>query len=795
MQVPAGVFRRAVGAAFAVASCACGVTTQPAPRPIAERMPELARYQLIPFPAHIEPKPDAFLLTGATTIAVSHLDDEELRSLADYGADLLRTMTGVNVAISDVEAGGDMDGTIALVLSRGGPSVSPEAYHLAVTPASITISAAAHPGLFYGLQTLRQLLPSDGSHRSVPQGAAWAVPAVEITDQPRFQYRGMHLDVGRHFFPVPFIKNYIDLLAMYKMNTFHWHLTEDQGWRIEIKKYPRLTEVGGFRKETILEKNFDPYIGDGIPYGGFYTQEEIREVVAHARARYVAVIPEIEMPGHSTAALAAYPEFACTEGPFEVSTKWGVHQDIYCPSEETFAFLQDVLTEVMDLFPSRYIHIGGDEAPKIRWQESQLAQDVIRREGLTDEHELQSYFIKRIEEFLLTNGRRLIGWDEILEGGLAPEATVMSWRGMRGGIEAAREGHDVIMTPTSHVYFDYYQGDPENEPLAIGGYTPLERVYEFEPVPTELTAEEAEHVLGAQGNVWTEYMKTTDYVEYMVVPRLLALAEVVWSTTEMRYWDWFAARLQSHFRRLDDLDINYRIPHVRGLEQDRITLDNQVTVSLSTLIPGAEIRYTIDGTDPTPASPPYTEPLRLPVDEEGVVVTARAFLPNGSASRPRSARFAKTSLRPATTIDAERLSGGMRYAYYEVEVSSVDELAGHQPAREGIAQAVSLQGFERDERFGLVLDGYIRAPADGVYTFYLTSDDGSKLTIGEETVVDHDGYHGASTKQGMIALQAGYHPITVRFFQGGGGRGLRLAVARGDRGKREEASGWLFHRR
>ncbi|NIM51055.1 MAG: family 20 glycosylhydrolase, partial [Gemmatimonadales bacterium] len=523
-------------------------------------MPELARYQLIPFPAHIEPKPDAFLLTGATTIAVSHLDDEELRSLADYGADLLRTMTGVNVAISDVEAGGDMDGTIALVLSRGGPSVSPEAYHLAVTPASITISAAAHPGLFYGLQTLRQLLPSDGSHRSVPQGVAWAVPAVEITDQPRFQYRGMHLDVGRHFFPVPFIKNYIDLLAMYKMNTFHWHLTEDQGWRIEIKKYPRLTEVGGFRKETILEKNFDPYIGDGIPYGGFYTQEEIREVVAHARARYVAVIPEIEMPGHSTAALAAYPEFACTEGPFEVSTKWGVHQDIYCPSEETFAFLQDVLTEVMDLFPSRYIHIGGDEAPKIRWQESQLAQDVIRREGLTDEHELQSYFIKRIEEFLLTNGRRLIGWDEILEGGLAPEATVMSWRGMRGGIEAAREGHDVIMTPTSHVYFDYYQGDPENEPLAIGGYTPLERVYEFEPVPTELTAEEAEHVLGAQGNVWTEYMKTTDYVEYMVVPRLLALAEVVWSTTEMRYWDWFAARLQSHFRRLDDLDINYRIP-------------------------------------------------------------------------------------------------------------------------------------------------------------------------------------------------------------------------------------------
>jgi hexosaminidase len=368
----------------------------------------------------------------------------------------------------------------------------------------------------------------------------------------------MHLDVGRHFFPVEFIKRYIDLMAMYKMNRFHWHLTEDQGWRIEIKKYPRLTEVGAFRRETILEKNFDPYVGDGERYGGFYTQDEVREIVAHAQTRYITVIPEIEMPGHSVAAIAAYPELACTDGPFDVSTIWGVHEDIYCPKEETFTFLEDVLLEVMDLFPSTYIHIGGDEAPKARWEESDVAQEVISREGLADEHELQSYFIRRIETFLRAHGRKLIGWDEILEGGLAPEATVMSWRGFGPGMEAARQGHDVIMTPTSVTYFDYYQADPESEPLAIGGLITLEDVYAFEPVPDSLSWNEGQHVLGAQANVWTEYMKTTDYVEYMVFPRMLALSEVVWTPAKKRDWDFFVSRLPSNFELLDRYGVNYR---------------------------------------------------------------------------------------------------------------------------------------------------------------------------------------------------------------------------------------------
>ncbi len=708
---------------------------------------------------------------------------------------MLRQALGVDLSVSNEPAGRAPNAAIVLLLTPGESDSNREHYRLTVTQRSITVSAAEHAGLFYGLQTLRQLLPSNGGHTSRNADAAWAIPAVEIDDRPRFVYRGMHLDVGRHFFPVSFIKQYIDLLAMYKMNTFHWHLTEDQGWRIEIKQYPRLTEVGAYRKETIVERNFDPYIGDGTPYGGFYTQDEIRDVVAYARTRYVTVIPEIEMPGHSSAALAAYPELGCTEGPFDVATKWGVHEDIYCPSEQTFAFLQDVLTEVMDLFPSPYIHIGGDEAPKTRWRESELAQEVIRRKGLADEHELQSYFIKRIEHFLSAHGRRLIGWDELLEGGLASEATVMSWRGMTGGVEAARQGHDVIMTPTSHVYFDYYQGDPEHEPLAIGGLTPLERVYDFEPVPDELTNAESSHVLGAQGNVWTEYMKTTDYVEYMILPRMLALAEVVWSPKEARDWGSFARRLPAQFRALDDLSVNYRIPHVGGLERDRITLDHEISISLNTLIPETEIRYTTDGTDPTDQSPLYTAPLGLSVDEQGVQVTARAFLADGRASTPRSARFTKTSLRPSMKLNANTLRGGLRYAYYEAEVSSVDELRNHSPVRWGIVSAVGLQGLERDEAFGLVFTGYVRVPADGVYTFYLTSDDGSKLLIGDQTVIDHDGFHGAGERSGMIALRAGYHPVTVRYFQAGGRKTLRLSAIREGDPSRPLVWNWLFRER
>jgi hexosaminidase len=534
---------------------------------------DVTDFHIIPLPAHISPDRGEFFLNAETKVLLSNSADAELLALGDYAIGLLYTTLGVSVQRADDSASHSANNAILLALSPNESGTNPESYRLVVQPGSISITAPAHSGLFYGLQTLRQL-PFARSNARVAEGlgpaeeageehadatsGVWSTRAVTIADSPRFAYRGLHLDVGRHYFPVEFIKRYIDLMAMYKMNKFHWHLTEDQGWRIEITKYPRLTEIGAFRRETILEQNFDPYVGDGKPYGGFYTQDEVREIVAHARSRYITVIPEIEMPGHSVAALAAYPELGCTNGPFEVSTIWGVHEDIYCPKEETFEFLEDVLLHVMDLFPSTYIHIGGDEAPKKRWEESELAQEVIRREGLSDEHELQSYFIRRIETFLQAHGRKLIGWDEILEGGLAPEATVMSWRGFSPGVEAARQGHDVIMTPTSHMYFDYYQADPEGEPLTIGGLITLEDVYGFEPVPDSLSSDEGQHILGAQANVWTEYMKTTDYVEYMVFPRALALAEVVWSPKDARDWEFFLSRLPSQFQLLDQLGVNYR---------------------------------------------------------------------------------------------------------------------------------------------------------------------------------------------------------------------------------------------
>lgn len=435
------------------------------------------------------------------------------------------------------------------------PDLGSEGYILEINGKFIRIQGNTPAGVFYGLQTLFQLMPAGIEDISRMNQKAWLIPSCKVLDYPGFSYRGMHLDVCRHMFPVEFIKKYIDLMAMHKMNRFHWHLTEDQGWRLEILKHPLLTEIGAWRKSSPIGRNEGQ---DSIPYGGFYTQDEAREIVAYAAERYVTVIPEIELPGHAQAALAAYPELSCTGGPFEVWTWWGVSEEIFCAgNEEVFQLLEDVLTEVMDIFPSAYIHIGGDEAPKVRWEACKKCQKRIKDEGLKDEHELQSYFVTRIERFLNANGRNIIGWDEILEGGLAPNATVMSWRGTEGGIAAAKQGHDVIMTPGSPCYFDHYQADPANEPLAICCFNPLEKVYAFNPVPDELNQEEAKHILGAQGNVWTEYIKTPEHVEYMAYPRAIALAEVLWSPENKRDYDNFLVRLESHFKRLDHKGVNY----------------------------------------------------------------------------------------------------------------------------------------------------------------------------------------------------------------------------------------------
>lgn len=517
---------------------------------------------IIPKPVSVKQTDGVFELNRHTNIHLSE-ETEETKFLAKYLEKMIFSATWVDHQVHFNSNKPDSN-FISMVLDPDLKIDHEEGYELSVTSQRILISAPSNAGLFYGIQTLRQLLPVAIEHEKpslASNDQEWKVPSVEITDHPRFEYRGMHLDVARHFFPIEFVKKYIDLLAMHKMNRFHWHLTEDQGWRIEIKKYPKLTEVGAWRDSTLIGR-YGTGIYDNVKHGGFYTQKEIKEVVQYAQQRHITIIPEIEMPGHSSAALAAYPEFGCFEKEYHVQSTWGIFEDIYCPKEETFQFLEDVLTEVMELFPSTYIHIGGDEAPKKQWEESKIAQEVIKREGLKDEHELQSYFISRIEKFLNKHGRQIIGWDEILEGGLAPRATVMSWRGEKGGIEAAKMGHDVIMTPWDSNYFDHYQANPETEPLAIGGFTTLKDVYFYEPIPEELTKKEAKYVLGAQGNVWTEYMHSGDKVEYMAYPRAVALSEVLWTPVENKNWLEFWARMQTHFERLDIMEVNYA-PHYK----------------------------------------------------------------------------------------------------------------------------------------------------------------------------------------------------------------------------------------
>ncbi len=519
---------------------------------------------LIPRPLSCEPGKGWFRLSENTRIYYSP-DSEEMRKEASYLAELIGVPTGYNLKVEPYSQSAPQTGNILLELAPSGATDSSlESYTLEVGRKGVRISGAGSAGVFYGIQSLRQLLPPEieGRERSFAQGKAWKVPCLVIHDHPRFGWRGMMLDVSRHFFDREFVMDFIDFLAMYKMNTFHWHLVDDQGWRIEIKAYPKLTRVGAWRVDhEDLPWNERPaqQQGDSASYGGYYTQEDIREIVRYAADRHITIVPEIEMPAHVSSAIAAYPELSCSGKKITVPPGgvWPI-TDIYCAGkEETFEFLENVLTEVMELFPGPYIHIGGDEATKTNWETCRYCQERIRKEGLKNTKELQSYFIRRIEKFLNAHGKKLVGWDEIMEGGLAPEATVMSWRGTSGGIEAARAGHPLVMSPTSHCYFDYYQGDPASEPPAIGGYLPLSKVYSFDPVPAELTESEASLILGAQANLWTEYISTPSHAEYMIFPRITAMAEVGWTLPGRKDWEHFKERVSQQQERWDAAGIHY----------------------------------------------------------------------------------------------------------------------------------------------------------------------------------------------------------------------------------------------
>jgi hexosaminidase len=515
---------------------------------------------IVPRPVSVKPGAGHFTITRNTVIWTDAASAAVARQLAGY----LEPATGFTLR---VQSGGRVPArAISLRHDRTLTRLGTEGYLLDVRPTGVRVRAPQPAGLFYAVQTIRQLLPPE-IFRDAPSAppsspTSWTMPAVSIEDYPRFVWRGAHLDTGRHFMPKEFVKKYIDLLALHKLNTFHWHLTEDQGWRLEIKRYPKLTEVGAWRKETIVgrqSRDQSQWQFDHTPHGGFYTQEDAREIVAYAKARFINVVPEIEMPGHAVAAIAAYPELGLSDPPTEVATHWGVFSDILNAEPSTVTFMQNVLSEVLEIFPSKYIHVGGDEANKAKWDADPRIQARIKELGLADSHELQSWFIKQMDTFLTSHGRRLIGWDEILEGGLAENAVVMSWRGTKGGIAAAQAGHDVVMAPTSNTYLDYYQAkDQTKEPQAIGGFLPLETVYAFEPVPAELEPQFTKHILGAQAQLWTEYIPGPKQAEYMAFPRLTALAEVVWTPKDGKDYADYLRRLPHDLERLRALDVNYR---------------------------------------------------------------------------------------------------------------------------------------------------------------------------------------------------------------------------------------------
>lgn len=584
-----------------------GCSKKPVDRPIG----------IIPQPAFLQQEEGVFTLEKTTPVYVDAGDSSLLRTIG-FLNERLEKAAGFSLKViqDDPLRHGQEKGIFLL-----DAELSKEAYNLEITPGRVLIEYGDGAGAFYAVQTILQLLPTEIFAESRQSGVRWELPCCAIEDAPRFPYRGMHLDCCLHFFSVDFLKKYIDVMALHKVNRFHWHLTEDQGWRLEIKKYPLLTEKGQWRKETVIGSLSSGFY-DGKPYGGYYTQDEVRELVRYASERYVTIIPEIELPGHALAAIACYPELSCgLEDHYETATRWGIFKQVYCPKEETFKFLEDVFDEVFELFPTELVHIGGDECPKASWKKCPHCQSLIKKLGLKDEFELQSWFIQRMEKYINSKGHQIIGWDEILQGGLAPNAKVMSWLGEEGGIKAAQQHHEVVMAPYPKYYLDYWQADPESEPLAMGGPTTLRTMYEYNPVPEVLTSDERRYIIGVEGCVWTEYMPTPARVEYMAWPRMCAIAEAGWTRAD-KDWNRFTRSLELHLGRLDRLGVAYCKAFYNPFIELHKDTEYSKIATISVDAPGAEIRYTLDGSTPTAESRLYEGPFVINRQQR---VTAAAF--------------------------------------------------------------------------------------------------------------------------------------------------------------------------
>lgn len=711
---------------------------------------------LVPRPEVLQPLTGSLRLHPSMTISASG----EALPAAQALAALLKAR-GLSLHLTE-------EATARVRLSLdGAAALGEEGYTLRITPTGLDLAAHRPAGLQRGLATLRQLLPAKGLD----------LPALEIRDRPRFSWRGMHLDVSRHFFGVAEIKRYLDLMALHKFNVFHWHLVDDGGWRLEIRRYPRLTEVGAWRegdgKGWDWKRNRFPGDGKAPRYGGFYTQEQVREIVAYAAARAITVVPEIEMPGHTMPSLAAYPELACGGAEAWVRRQGLQHPNVYCASKPTtFTFVTEVLEEVLTLFPSRFIHIGGDEVDKGLWAACPDCRAYRAAQGLPDEHALQSDFIRRIDAWLTARGRRMVGWDEILEGGLAKGATVMSWRGTEGGIQAARAGHDVVMAPGSHCYFD-------------GAHTHLPelRAWSFDPVPAGFSAAEAAHVLGGQGCVWTETMEDWARVEYMSATRMAALSEALWTPLARKAEVDFCRRFTAHTRHLDALGTTWHLSAPRPLEDVHL---GSGLVRFAPVAPADQVlRYTLDGSMPTATSPRLPAPFRV---KAPALVTVAGVRPNGQISDPAVVRVVEVAPEPVQVREP-----GLRRLEAPVAWRVTGDLAAVAGAVSRIVAAVDLAEAPRGETFALQFDGWLRIPSDGLYTFHLTSDDGSVLRLGGQVVVDNDGLHPPALQSARMRLRKGDYPLQIRFIQGGGGAELRLEVEGPEVSRRPVPFDWLWH--
>ncbi|WP_350456278.1 family 20 glycosylhydrolase [Macellibacteroides fermentans] len=715
-----------------------------------KQMPYNQGINVIPKPLSLVQNEGSFKVTKSTKFYAS---TPEAKTIATFFASKIESSTGYDLAISEEEVSSN---AIALLIDNS-LEVNDEGYTLDATDKLVSIKAKTAKGLFYGMQTLMQLLPAEIESTTVVNGIAWTLPCVTIKDEPRFAYRGIMLDPCRHFIPVENIKKQLDVLALFKINQFHWHLTEDQGWRIEIKKYPKLTEIGSKRVD-----------GEGTEYSGFYTQEQIKEVVAYASERFINVIPEIELPGHALAAISAYPELSCKSDSLSPRIIWGVEEDVYCAGkEETFKFLEDVIAEVVTLFPGEYFHIGGDECPKVRWEKCPLCQKRMRENKLKNEHELQSYFVQRIEKVLASHGKKMIGWDEILEGGLAPSATVMSWRGEDGGIAAASMDHDVIMTPGSNgMYLDHYQGDSKIEPVAIGGYTLLEKTYSYNPVPDTLAGlGKSNFVKGVQGNIWSEYMYTTDLMEYRIYPRILAVAEIGWTPLEGKDYKDFERRIDNALVRLDCHGINYHIPQPEqpGGSINFVAFTDKATLEFKTTRP-VKVVYTTDGSEPTATSAVYSTPLEF---NESATLKIRSVLPSGKMSPVRTITVEKQTLAPAKEVAATKPGLKMKVTYgYFLESSKLESVTDWKEST--IKDLFEIRSVEKTDesmrnvkQYAAVASGYVNIPEDGVYIF---SSDNEEVWIDGKLLINNGGeVKRFSRHDSSVALAKGLHEIKVVF--------------------------------